>query len=253
MAWDPRTYLTYGNERTRPAAELLARIDCEAPRAVADLGCGPGNSTALLATRFPDAEIEGVDNSAEMLAEARKSPFRARWTLADVSAWAPAKPCDVIYSNATYQWIPHHTALLPRLFSYVKPGGTFAFQVPCNFREPSHTLLHETAANGPWAAKLEGVRDGRVLEPEEYFDILEPVAGHIDIWETCYMQTLTGEDAVFRWTIGTALRPFAAALEGAEREAFLAEYRHRLREAYPTRASGITLFPFHRLFCVAKR
>jgi trans-aconitate 2-methyltransferase len=253
VAWDPKTYLAYGTERTRPVGELLARVPANTPKRVVDLGCGPGNSTAALAARWPEADIEGVDSSAEMLDEARRSRVRARWTLADISTWGPREKFDVIFSNATFHWIPDHRALLPRLLSFVTNGGTIAFQMPQNFSEPCHALMHEIAAYGPWAAKIAHVRDmAGVLEPEAYFAILEPHCVQTDIWETRYAQTLVGEDAVYRWMTGTALRPYANALEGEEREAFLAEYRRRVGKVYPQRESGVTLFPFRRLFCVGR-
>ena len=253
MAWDPKTYLVFGEERTRPARELLARIDAASPKRVVDLGCGPGNSTALLASRWPEAKLEGVDNSREMLAEAKSSPFRATWTEADVATWSPSASYDVIFSNATLQWVPDHARLLPAIMKQVAKDGVFAFQVPRNFHEPCHTLIHDVAGDVRWRAKLEGVRDWwNVLEPEAYFGILEPHARATDIWETRYVQVLQGEDAVFRWMSGTGLRPYAHALEGAEREAFLAEYRQRVAVAYPRRESGVTLYPFQRLFCVVR-
>lgn len=253
MAWDPKTYLAFGEERTRPAHELLARVPMENPKHVVDLGCGPGNSTALLAARWPDADLEGVDNSAEMLNDARQSKFRARWTEADVATWDPSSPYDIIFSNATLQWVPDHERLLPRIVSHVAKNGVFAFQVPRNFTEPCHTLIHDIARNSRWANKLAGVRDvAHVLEPEAYFGILEPHARSIDIWETRYVQVLQGDDAVFRWMSGTGLRPFSNALDGKEREDFLAEYRLRVAAAYPKRESGVTLYPFQRLFCVAR-
>jgi trans-aconitate 2-methyltransferase len=221
---------------------------------VADLGCGPGNSTAPLAQRWRDAELTGIDNSEAMLADARASGVRAQWIEADVATWTPIAPFDVIFSNAALQWVPGHETLLPRLMSFVAPGGALALQVPRNFDEPCHTLIHDIASAGPWAPKLAGVRDWwNVLSPEAYFDILEPHAAAIDLWETRYVQVLEGEDAVFRWMSGTGLRPFAAALEGPEREAFLDAYRTRVGAAYPRRASGVTLYPFQRLFCVARK
>ncbi|HUO92512.1 MAG TPA: trans-aconitate 2-methyltransferase [Rhizomicrobium sp.] len=253
MAWDPKTYLVFGEERTRPARELLARIASDHPKRVVDLGCGPGNSTALLAARWSGAELEGVDSSAEMLADARKSNYPARWTQADIGAWNPSSPYDVIFSNATFQWVPDHARLLPRLMRHLSKGGVLAFQVPRNFDEPCHTLIHDIAREPRWRDKLSGVRDWwNVLEPEAYFDILEPHARKIDLWETRYVQVLEGEDAVFRWMSGTGLRPFANALESKDRDAFLEEYRVRAAAAYPGRASGVTLYPFQRLFCVAE-
>lgn len=254
MAWDPNTYMKFGAERTRPAAELLARIPMEAPKRVIDLGCGPGNSTELLVQRWPDAEIVGLDSSPEMIAEAEVSGMKANFEIGDVATWSPDKQFDVVYSNATLQWISDHKTLLPRLISAVTDGGVFAFQVPCNFGEPSHTLLYELAENGPWAEKLRSRRDrAAVLKADAYFDILEPLSQSLDIWETTYTQVLDGEDAVFHWMSGTGLRPFSNALEGEERETFLAEYKRRLARAYPMRTSGKTLYPFQRLFCVAMR
>lgn len=253
MAWDPKTYLKFSAERTRPAAELLARVMVDAPTRVVDLGCGPGNSTALLAARWPDADLDGVDSSDEMLAEAKQSDIKARWTKADITQWNPSAPFDVIFSNATFQWLPDHNTLLPRLMSFVAPGGAFAFQVPWNFDEPCHTLIRAIAQKGPWSAKLANVRDWwNVLAPEAYFRIFESIATAIDIWETRYVQVLEGEDPVYRWMMGSGLRPFANALEGNEREDFLEEYRIRVAAAYPREKSGVTLYPFRRLFCVAR-
>jgi trans-aconitate 2-methyltransferase len=246
--------MKFGAERTRPAAELLARVPVQSPKRAIDLGCGPGNSTELLAQRWPDAEVIGLDSSPEMIAQAKASGVKAMFELGDVSAWSPQTPLDVVYSNATLQWISDHNTLLPRLMSAVAKDGVFAFQVPCNFGEPSHTLLYELAENGPWAQKLENRRDrAAVLKPDTYFDILEPLSQSLDIWETTYTQVLSGEDAVFIWMSGTGLRPFSSVLEGEERETFLTEYKRRLARAYPTRASGKTLYPFQRLFCVARR
>jgi trans-aconitate 2-methyltransferase len=226
----------------------------QSPQRVIDLGCGPGNSTELLAQRWPDAEVTGLDSSPEMIAEAKASGVKAMFEIGDVAAWSPDKPFDVVYSNATLQWISGHNTLLPRLMSAVAKDGVFAFQVPCNFGEPSHTLLYELAENGPWAQKLKNRRDrAAVLKADAYFDILEPLSKSLDIWETAYTQVLDGEDAVFTWMSGTGLRPFSNALEGEERETFLAEYKRRLSRAYPMRASGRTLYPFQRLFCVATR
>lgn len=254
MSWDPKAYLAFGDERTRAAADLLARVAMESPGHVADLGCGPGNSTALLAQRWPRAKIDGIDNSRAMIEEARTTPIRARWIEADVASWAPDVPCDVIYANATFQWVANHAALLRRLMSHLVPHGTLAFQVPRNFHEPSHAIAQEIAAEARWTGKLAGAHEWwNVLEPEAYYALLEPMAGRIDIWETCYVQALEGDDAVYRWVLGTGLRPYRDALEGEDREAFLAEYRGRVAQAYPRRASGVTLFPFQRLFCVATK
>jgi len=253
MSWDPKKYLSYADERTRPAADLLARVANDAPVGVVDLGCGPGNSTALLAARWPHAWIDGVDSSDAMLEQARRSGVRGHWILADLASWTPEATYDVVFSNATYQWLPDHRSLLPRLFGFVKPGGTFAFQVPCNFNAPSHVLMREVAQSRPWAAKLRNVREASVLGADAYYDILSPLSRTLDIWETTYLQVMQGDDPVFDWVSATGLRPFVQALDETERESFTQAYRLRLRHAYPKRAEGKTLFPFQRLFAVAVR
>jgi trans-aconitate 2-methyltransferase len=188
-----------------------------------------------------------------MLAQAKKAGIAAQWLQADVAAWRAAAPYGVIFSNATYQWLGDHAALLPRLIGFVMPGGSFAFQVPRNMDAPSHALMRETAANGAWSAKLRNVREIAVLAPVAYYDILKPHAASVDIWETEYLHVLTGADAVYHWVSATGLRPFVQALDGGERDAFIAAYKARLNLAYPPRADGTTLFAFKRLFVVARR
>src|ERR1043166_6126621 len=253
MSWDPDVYMKFASERTRPAIELLARVPLDAPLHVIDLGCGPGNSTAILAARWPRAEIEGLESSADMLAKARQSGVRATWIEGEVESWSPDRRYDLIFSNATLHWIADHRALLPRLTGHVAESGVLAFQVPRNFDAPSHVLMREIANNGPWSAKLANARHVNVLEPDTYFEILAPIAKALDIWETEYLQVLEGKDPVLAWVSGTGLRPFVQPLDPAERDAFTAKYPARLRQAYPRRPDGRTLFPFKRLFVVAKR
>jgi trans-aconitate 2-methyltransferase len=252
MSWDPKHYLSFADERTRPAAELISRIALVAPRRVIDLGCGPGNSTALLAARWPEASLDGLDSSSEMIASARESGVHADFLAADVATWRPSAPYDVILSNATLQWLEDHHLLLPRLMGFVASGGILAFQVPRNLDAPSHALMRAVAADGPWASKLRNVRGINVLSPDSYYEILAAHATGLDIWETEYLHVLEGDDPVYRWVGATGLRPYAQALAGEERERFLSAYRARLSEAYPKRADGKTLFPFKRLFVVAK-
>jgi trans-aconitate 2-methyltransferase len=254
MSWNPDRYLAFGDHRTRPAADLLARVPLEAPRRVVDLGCGPGNSTELLVRRWPAADVVGLDASAEMLAKARASSVAARWIEADIASWTPDRALDLIYSNAALQWVGNHAALLPRLLDHLVEGGVLAVQMPRNFEMTSHQTLRQVAASGPWAARLESlVRATRIADAPWYYDLVAPRAAAVDIWETEYLQVLEGDDPVLRWVQATGLRPVIEALDEVERAAFEAEYGARLREAYPKRADGRTLYPFRRLFIVARR
>ena len=254
MSWNPSVYMAFASERTRPAFELAARVPVERARLVVDLGCGPGNSTAVLAQRWPDARLVGIDSSAEMLARARASRVPAQWVQGDAATWVAAEPASVVFSNATFHWVDGHRPIFVRLLRSLEEGGALAVQMPRNFDAPSHVLLRETAARGPWAGAVEHLSRARpVAEPHEYYGLLAPHARRVDIWEAEYLQALEGEDAVFEWVSGTALVPYRDALDGAMREEFLAAYRARLAEAYPRRADGRTLFPFRRIFIVAQR
>ena len=119
--WDAGLYLTFADERTRPAMDLAARVDVPSPARVVDLGCGPGNSTAVLRARWPSAEVVGVDSSPDMIAAATKARPDGRWVQADVAAWAADRPFDVVFSNAALHWVREdHAALFPRLFGMVE-------------------------------------------------------------------------------------------------------------------------------------
>jgi len=256
--WDPDRYLAYADERGRPFADLLARVPAEAPRVVVDLGCGPGNLTALLADRWPGAAVTGIDSSPEMIAAARAVPG-VTWELADLRAWArPATavlshPVDVLVSNATLQWLPDHLELLPRLVGRLAAGGWFAFQVPGNFGEPSHTIRADIADQTAYADHVRGVAVPSSHEPDVYLRVLLDLGCEVDVWETTYFHVLTGADPVFDWVSGTGARPTLEALPDGLRQDFEAEFRALLRQAYPADASGRVVMPFRRIFAVARK
>ena len=250
-SWDPDRYLTYADERGRPFVELVGRIDAEAPRTVVDLGCGPGNLTALLANRWPGAEVRGVDASPEMVAAAQRDVPDLAFEVADLRDWRPPQPVDVLVSNATMQWLPDHLELLPTLVGQVAPGGWLAFQVPGNFGEPSHTIRGELAAEEPYAAHTAGVAVPSSHDPAVYLEALTALGCTVDAWETTYLHVLTGEDPVFTWVSGTGARPTLQALPDGLREHFEEEFRRRLRAAYPPGPHGVVL-PFRRIFVVAR-
>jgi trans-aconitate 2-methyltransferase len=252
--WDPDRYLTYADERGRPFLDLVARVGAERPSTVVDLGCGPGNLTTLLARRWPDADVLGLDSSAAMIAKARELGG-LRFQVADLREWTPAERVDVLVSNATLQWVPDHLDVLPRLVDAVAPGGWLAFQVPGNFGEPSHTIRDELAAEPAYAEHTAGVAVPSSHDPAVYLDALAGLpaveATTIDAWETTYLHLLTGLDPVFTWVSGTGARPTLQALPDDLRPGFEAEFKRRLAAAYPEHAYGVVL-PFRRVFVVAQ-
>jgi trans-aconitate 2-methyltransferase len=256
--WNPDLYRRFEDERTRPAAELLARVGLQAPRQVVDLGCGPGNSTELLVERYPQAEVVGLDNSPAMIEAARKRlPESAtlRFELGDVAQWQPAAPADLVYSNATLQWLPDHAQLFPRLFGTVAPGGVLAVQMPDNLDEPSHRLMRDTAAEPRFAAHLGDVSRlrARILGVGEYYDLLAPEAAEVDVWRTTYHHRMGTAADIVQWLRSTGLKPFVEGLPEALQPDFLAAYEARIADAYPARSDGRRLLAFPRFFIVARR
>ena len=252
MTWNPQQYLLFAGHRLRPALDLLGRIGAESPGTVVDLGCGAGNVTRLLRERWPAARVVGYDNSPEML-ERAATDTSVEWRLADLDGWTPEAPVDVVFSNAALHWLGDHPRLFGRLADAVAPGGWLAVQMPNNWRAPSHVSAVATVRAGPWRDRLAGLLVTDPLLPSEgYYDLLAPRAKHLDMWETEYLQVLEGENPVVEWTKGTILAPLLTALDPAERAAFEADYARRVRQAYPPRPDGRTLFPFRRLFIVAQ-
>jgi trans-aconitate 2-methyltransferase len=254
MAWSPEQYLKFAQPRLRPALDLLVHVDRPTPRFVYDLGCGTGNVTQFLSARWPQAQITGVDDSAEMLAQAARDIPAMTWVNQNLDGWVPPAPADVIFSNAALHWLPQHEALFPHLFGQLAAGGVLAVQMPDNFQAPSHTAIADVVRSGPWRHTLEFLlRSNPVGPPAFYHRLLAPQAKAVDIWTTEYLHVLTGPDPVKEWTKGTWLRPFLDALDGAQRADFEARYAAQLAHAYPPEHDGKTLFPFRRLFIVAEK
>ena len=254
--WDPALYRTFEDERTRPARDLLGRVDLSFPPAIVDLGCGPGNSTELLAERFHGATLTGVDSSLAMLSEARRRLPGVDFVEGDAGRWQPPHPVDLIFANAVLQWVPDHATLLPRLFGLLRPGGVLAVQMPDNVEEPSHRLMRESAAAGPWRERIGHVgadRAKRVLPAATYYDLLAPGAAELDIWRTTYQHPMASAAAIVQWVRATGLRPFLEPLDDGERSAFLSHYEAAIDRAYERRSDGRRLLAFPRLFIVARR
>ncbi|KAJ1683831.1 hypothetical protein LUZ63_020976 [Rhynchospora breviuscula] len=255
--WSPDRYLTYADERGRPFVELLARVRAAAPRSVVDLGCGPGNLTGLLAQRWPDAQVTGVDSAPAMVEAARALGDGVRYEVGDVRDWNPADRVDVVVTNATLQWVPGHLDLVRGLVARTTPQGWFAMQVPGNFDEPSHTVRRELEQERVYRDHLRDLPAPGSYDAATYADAVRPLAAHVDAWETTYLHVLDAAadpDPVFTWISATSARPALGALEAepALRERFVAELKERLREVYVP-VDGRVVMPFRRVFCVAGR
>lgn len=269
--WNPEQYLKFGDERTQPCRDLAARISIPHVRTVIDLGCGPGNSTQVLAARWPDAQITGLDSDTSMINAAIESHARGRWITGDIAKWAAGQPpneaaqdapsedaetYDVVFSNAALQWLPDHATLSPQLFSHVASGGALAFQIPSSQDRPAYRLLREMAASIAWRKWFPSgrVRGWHAHEWEFYYDLLAPLASRVDVWLTEYFHVMPRAETVVEWYGATGMRPYLAAIgEDADRQKFVAEYTEKIRAAYKPRPDGKILFPFLRIFLIAYR
>ena len=255
-AWNPGQYLRFGGHRLRPALELFQRVEHDAVGLAVDMGCGTGDIARAMAVRWPEAEVRGHDLSDAMLeaADAADPQARVSWSKADVRDWQPERPVDVLYANAVYQWADGHETLFPRLLGAMAPGGVFAAQMPMSWPEPSHRALRDILDEHGFGTPELRTRLARkwVAEADWYYDLFRPLVSELDIWETRYIQVLQGRDPVLEWVKGTGLRPVLEVLEGEEKDRFLAAYGARLRELYPRRQGGETLYPFPRLFITAR-
>ena len=258
--WDPAQYLNFADERSRPFYDLTSRIAATAPGYVADLGCGPGQLTASLAERWPEAEVLGIDSSAEMIRAAQSADYgdamrsgRLSYVARDVNDWQPARPVDVIVSNAVLQWVPNHMELLPRWAAFLAPAGWLAFQLPGNFDQSTHAVLRQLAESARWRDQLASVQLNRQAgDPGQYLDLLAGLGLVVDAWETTYLHVLQGPDPVTEWYRGSGLRPVLAELDAEDGSKFIAEYSRQVQAHYPAAPYG-TVLPFRRVFVVARR
>jgi trans-aconitate 2-methyltransferase len=250
MKWNAQHYLQFEHERSLAARELLSRVELENPLTIVDLGCGPGNSTELLAKRYPDATILGVDSSESMLAKARERLPNINFVEDDVTHWQSEKQVDLIFANALFQWVPDHLDVIAQLLNYLTPGGILALQMPDNLNEPNHLLLRDLATDGPWAIKLAkaGIRRRIIYSPRVYYNALKPLASKVDIWHSIYNHVLDGPETIIEWMKGTGLQSYLQCLDEAEEHIFLANYELELAEAYHRLIDGKVMFTFPRIF-----
>jgi trans-aconitate 2-methyltransferase len=253
MSWSANQYVAFEDERTRPVRDLLSALPDIPAQRVIDLGCGPGNSTELLAARFPGAAVSGIDSSPDMIAAATRRLPQVQFAIGDIEIWKDLGPFDVILANAVLHWVPDHSTLLPALIAKLASGGGLAIQMPDNLDVPAHRLMREIAENGPWAMTLAEASKSRtpLASADGYYEMLRPLCSRVDVWRTTYYHALSGgAGAVVEWFKGSGLRPYLDPLDAASRAAYLERYTAAVARAYPALADGSVLLPFPRLFIV---
>ena len=232
LTWDPDSYMAFADLRSRPGLELIARINHPNPEVIVDLGCGPGHLTAVLARRWPDARIVGIDDSAEML-ERAASQFPSqqwptiKWQHAEIATWVPSYPVSIVFSNAALHWLGNHQVLLPHLLSLISIGGVLAVQMPDNWDQPSHRQISRLVDDPRWRSRTAPVFLGHpVADPAEYRSWLRPLA----------VETRSLENDLPPCPRGSRRRPGVGARVGPPTDS----------RRPPTRGSGGLPCPAHR-------
>jgi trans-aconitate 2-methyltransferase len=249
--WNPEAYLRFQEERTQPAKDLVSRIALAHPRSVVDLGCGPGNSTAVLRGTWPDADIVGVDNSDEMISAAMTGYPEGVWRKGDIGDLNEEWRSDLVFSNAALQWVPDHRVLIPGLFGLVRPDGALAVQLPANKGSAIHRALQHSAADSRWRAHTAGCGDLYYHDAAFYYSLLSPPARSLELWETTYYHQLDSHQDLISWYSSTGMRPFLDSLPEDARRDFQWDVLSRCKDEYPLQEDGKLLYPFKRLFFIA--
>lgn len=252
--WNPESYLKFKKERTRPSIDLAEKIEAVNPKKILDIGCGPGNSTAVLKQRFPEAEIIGIDNSPNMIEAAAKTYPDMEFRLIDASHELEKlgeNTFDVVFSNACIQWLPNHAELLTEMMKLLKKGGVMAVQIPVNYDEPIHKIIRSISESGKWRDSLSGTRSIATLSEEEYFDILSHISSDFSMWKTVYFHRMPSHESIIEWYRATGLKPYLSRLDDSGRQELEAEILEELEKQYPIRPNGEIIFRFPRLFFIA--
>ena len=253
LKWNADQYVKFIKERTEPAADLANKIPLKNPHSVIDIGCGPGNSTKVLANKFPYAQITGADNSYHMLDKAKIKYPNINFIFFDaIKSFAelPQK-YDVVFSNACIQWVADHRTLLPNMMKALNDGGILAVQIPINFKEPIHVIIETITQSAKWKSRFAKPRIMHILTSEEYFDLLSKISSDFSIWETTYFHRLPSHKSIIEWYKGTGLRPYLASLNQNDAFEFEKDVYHEIIKAYPKQDNGEIIFKFPRLFFTA--
>ena len=253
--WQPNLYLEFGKERTQPSIDLVTRIHIENPKRILDVGCGPGNSTNVLKARWSNVEIIGVDNSEAMIDQAKAKYPEMEWLCADASGNLSALGSfDVVFSNAAIQWIPKQESLLTKLFGMLNKGGVLAVQVPYTEFMPINTEIKKLTTTEKWKNYFTDMTSTHSIHTaNSYYNMLCNLSEDIDLWETRYFHVMNTHADIVKWYSSTGLRPYSNCLKDSNTNAeFINEYENALKAAYPVQSNGKILFPFTRIFFIAK-
>lgn len=252
-SWNPSAYLRFEYERTLPSRDLAARLHLPAVREIVDVGCGPGNSTAVLKKRWPQARIVGLDSSRGMIDKARENDPDGNWVIADVMTWQTDGRYDVVFSNAVLQWLGDQKQAITRLFGLVREGGALAVQVPQIGASPLHRALLAVSSRPEWSVLLSDTGLHRPQHDEGfYYNHLTTLTARLEMWVTTYLHVMDSHQDILDWYAGTGMRPYLERIENeGARKRFMQQVLEACKDGYPVQDDGKVMFPFRRLFFIA--
>lgn len=253
--WNPDLYLKFDKERIQPSIDLAARIDYLQPKRIIDIGCGPGNSTQILYNRWSESEIIGADNSPAMIKKATDDYPNQKWILYDAGVDNLNDKFDLVFSNATIQWIPNHDKLLQRFADLLNDSGVLAVQLPLFFDMPLGKAISEIGRQRKWIAATQGVDNLFTINAAAYYyDHLAKYFSKIDIWTTDYYHIMESQSSILEMIRTTGLKPYLERIiDKNEKMQFENLVLDKIKQDYPLQNDGKVLFPFKRLFFVAKK
>lgn len=247
--WNSNQYLKFENQRTQPSIDLVARVKKYGPKKIADIGCGPGNSTNVLKNTFPNADLIGIDSSSNMIDKATAKYPNIKFSLCDATNLDGNY--DLLFSNACLQWIPNHKQLIPTLMEKLNQHGVLAVQIPMNGEEPLYNVIKEVIDDPKWGFQNVTLETNTTLSPDEYFNILSSCSSTFEIWETKYYHNLPDHKSLIEWVKSTKIRPYLAKLDEETGSAFENEILDGVKKIYPLMDNGEVILGFRRFFFIA--
>lgn len=253
--WNSEQYLKFKKERTQPSIDLVSRINIENPKRIIDIGCGPGNSTAELKKRYPNAYILGVDFSPNMIEKAKADNPELDFMLFDATKDFDKLEgkFDIVFSNACIQWIPNHKKLLADMISILNKNGVMAVQIPYQFNQPMHKIINAVALRAYWKEFIPFEKVFNILKEEDYFELLAEISSDFSMWHTTYFHRMPSQQSIIEWYRSTGLKPYLEVLSDDKKAEFEKDVFEEVKKAYPVQKNGEVIFRFPRLFFTAEK
>lgn len=253
--WNPDLYLKFDKERNQPSIDLISRINFKNPSFIIDIGCGPGNSTKILTTRWPKSIVIGLDNSAAMIEKAKKDFPNQEWRLLDAGKDEITGEFDIVFSNATIQWIPDHFDLLKKFKTILSDRGIIAIQIPLFFDMPIGKSIIRISKEKKWKDLLEtATKMFTIHNFSLYYDYITDLYTSVEMWESSYIHVLNSQHSILEMIRGAGLRPYIDRLNNEnDKIDFESKILTEIKKDYPLQKNGKVLFPFKRLFFIGKK